>query len=222
MQFLAQNINRNKIMENLFIVDDHKMLLKGLKNFLEENSGWQVGEIFTSSEDCLKELEKRAGEKKEAADLPQIIIVDVQLGKESGFELVKKISKNYPEIKCLIYSMYDTSGYVMQAKESGAKGYISKVASEEELLAALETVKKGGEYIEKRMEASQKKLDSAASLFSRQEKTIFEKILQGKTNREIADELFISLHSVENYVSFIYDKCYVKNRTELIQKFQNN
>lgn len=203
--------------KSLFIVDDHNMLLKGLKSYLEENSDWKVSETFTSAGACLSELEKIS--RKE--DFPQIIIVDVQLGKESGFELVEKITKSLPDIKCLIYSMYDTPGYILQARESGAKGYISKVASEEELLLALETLYRGGEYIEKRMEEVQKKLGSIDSLFSRQEKIIFEKLLQGKSNRQIAEELFISSHSVENYVSFIYDKTSVKNRRELIEKFED-
>lgn len=202
--------------KSLFIVDDHNMLLKGLKSYLEENSDWKVSETFTSPGDCLSELERISLN----GDFPQIIIVDVQLGKESGFELVEKITKGWPDIKCLIYSMYDTPGYILQAKESGAKGYISKVASEEELLLALQTVFEGGQYIEKRMESLQKKLGSVDSLFSRQEKIIFEKLLQGKSNRQIAEELFISSHSVENYVSFIYDKTSVKNRRELIEKFQ--
>ena len=203
--------------KSLFIVDDHNMLLKGLKNYLEENSDWKVLQTFTSAGDCLSELEKIS--RKE--DFPQIIIVDVQLGKESGFELVEKITKNFPGIKCLIYSMYDTPGYILQAKESGAKGYISKVASEDELLLALKRLYEGGQYIEKRMEGVEKKLSVVDSLFSRQEKIIFEKLLQGKSNRQIADELFISSHSVENYVSFIYDKTSVKNRRELIEKFDD-
>lgn len=204
--------------KSLFIVDDHNMLLKGLKNYLEENSDWKVLQTFTSAEECFCALEKinSCGE----GAFPQIIIVDVQLGKESGFELVEKITKNFSGIKCLIYSMYDTPGYILQAKESGAKGYISKVASEDELLLALKRLHEGGQYIEKRMEGVQKKLGSVDSLFSRQEKIIFEKLLQGKSNRQIADELFISSHSVENYVSFIYDKTSVKNRRELIEKFE--
>ncbi len=206
--------------KSLFIVDDHNMLLKGLKNYLSENSEWKVLQTFTSAEECLCALGKINSGGEGA--FPQIIIVDVQLGKESGFELVEKITKGWPDIKCLIYSMYDTPGYILQAKESGAKGYISKVASEDELLLALQTLYEGGQYIEKRMESLQKKLGSVDSLFSRQEKIIFEKLLQGKSNRQIAEELFISSHSVENYVSFIYDKTNVKNRAELLKKFEDN
>ena len=124
----------------LFIVDDHKMLLNGLKNYLEENSHWNVTGIFTSSSECLNHLATITDAEK----FPQVIIVDVQLGKESGFELVEKITQGWPQIKCIIYSMYDTPGYVLQAKECGALGYISKVASEDELLLALQTVSDGG------------------------------------------------------------------------------
>ncbi len=204
--------------KSLFIVDDHNMLLKGLENYLLENTDWKVSGTFTSATACLSALETISLQE----DFPKIIIVDVQLGKESGFELVEKITKRRPDIKCLIYSMYDTPGYILQAKESGAKGYISKVASEEELLLALQTLYEGGEYIEKRMEKINQKLCSVDALFSRQEKVIFEKLLQGKSNRQIADELFISSHSVENYVSFIYDKTNVKNRAELLKKFEDN
>ncbi|MCR5612081.1 response regulator transcription factor [Treponema sp.] len=210
---------RKKTVEKttLFIVDDHRMLLNGLKNYLEENSDYKIPHIFLNASDCLDSLVE-ISEKKEK--LPQIIIVDIQLKNESGFDLVKKITKMFPTIKCVMYSMYDTAGYILQAKECGAKGYISKVASEEELLNALNTVANGGEYIEKRMEKIQQKISETNSLFSPQEKIIFEKILEGKTNRQIANELFISLHSVENYVTFIYSKTYVKNRSELIEKFQ--
>lgn len=201
----------------LFIVDDHKMLLNGLKNYLEENSDWKVSGVYLNSEECLSCLTALWNSDRE--NLPSVIIVDLQLGKKSGFELVENVSEKWPEIKCLIYSMYDTSGYILQAMESGAKGYISKVASEEELLTALETVASGGEYIEKRMRKMQEKLNSLDLLFSRQEKIIFEKILQGKSNRQISEELYISSHSVENYVSFIYDKACVHNRHELIEKF---
>ena len=108
--------------KTLFIVDDHKMLLKGLKIYLEENSAWQIPYVFLSAAECLECL------SKSMTALPQIIIVDVQLKNESGFELVRKISENYPSVKCIIYSMFDSAGYVLLAKESGAKGYISKTA----------------------------------------------------------------------------------------------
>lgn len=204
-------------MENtLFIVDDHSIVRFGLKDWLETNSNWKVVNSFSSSEKCLEELSSLG---KNSPSLPEIIIIDVQLLGETGFALCKKISDNYSTVKCVMYSMYDTSGYVLQAIENGAKGYISKIASEEELLQCLETVKNGQTYLEEKMKNTQEKLTNIVQGLSNQEKIIFEAILQGKSNIQISDELFISLRTVENYISRIYDKVDVKKRSELIEKF---
>lgn len=217
---LAAKVDIAKMNNKLFIVDDHKMLLTGLKYYLEKNTEWKVPHIFTTKRECLEKLsELSADVNKDNTSLPQIIIIDVQLCGESGFSLVQEISKLYKSIKCVMYSMYDTSGYIMQAKNCGAKGYISKVASEEELVKCLEIVQNGGVYIEEKMRKAQEKLNYVEPLLSKQEKRILEKLLQNKTNKQISEELFISVHTVEDYVSDLYDKCDAKNRAELIEKF---
>ena len=198
----------------LYIVDDHNMVRNGLKAWLENHSEWRVEKDFATSAECLKCLECSG------APLPEIIIIDVQLINETGFDLVKKISEKWPEIKCVMYSMYDTTGFVLQAKDSGAKGYISKVAKEEELVHCLEVVQNGGTYIEQYMAEAQNKIDSIVSILSKQERNIFEALLQEKSNKQICDELFISPRTVENYTSRLYAKIGVKNREELIERFR--
>ena len=198
----------------LFIVDDHKMLLLGLQYYLNTNTFWDVTDVFESKKDCLKKLAELTKE-----NLPEIIIVDVQLTEENGFSLVQEISEKYQSIKCVMYSMYNTAGYIMQAKDCGAKGYISKVANEEELVECLKIVQDGGVYIEEKLFNIKQNLETIEPLLAKREKRILEKILQNKTNKEISEELFLSIHTVEDYVSDIYDKCDVKNRTELVNKF---
>ena len=78
----------------------------------------------------------------------------------------------------------------------------------------------GGIYLEKNKIEAQQKLEDLTLLFTKQETRILEKLLQGKSNEDISKELFISMHTVENYVSFIYDKANVKNRFELLEKFK--
>ena len=209
----------------LYIVDDHNMVRNGLKAWLENHSEWHVEKDFATSAECLECLEcldKLAKTNTAAANLPipEIIIVDVQLINETGFELVKKISQKWPDIKCVMYSMYDTTGFVLQARDSGAKGYISKVAKEEELVHCLEVVQNGGTYLEQYMAEAQNKIDSIVSILSKQERNIFEALLQEKSNKQICDELFISPRTVENYTSRLYAKIGVKNREELITKFR--
>ncbi len=202
----------------LCIIDDHNMVRNGLKSWLESHTAWRVAKDFSSGEECLEFLSSISFD----SDIfPEIIIVDVQLLSETGFKFVKLLSEKYPRIKTVMYSMYDTVGFVLQAKDSGAKGYISKIAKEEELVACLETVQGGGTYLEERMVKSQNKIDSIITMLSKQERNVFECILQGKTNRQICDELFLGLHTVENYISLLYDKISVKNREELIQKYRN-
>ena len=206
----------------LYIVDDHNMVRNGLKAWLEQHTDWRVPKDFADSKECLEYLECLSKMDAKLRDIafPEIIIVDVQLIDETGFALVKKISEKYPQIKCVMYSMFDTTGFVLQAKDSGAKGYISKVAKEEELAHCLEVVQNGGTYIEQYMAEAQNKIDSIVSVLSKQERNIFEAILQEKSNKEICDELFISPRTVENYTSRLYAKIGVKNREELIERFK--
>lgn len=204
-------------MENtLYIVDDHSIVRFGLKEWLETNSNWKVINSYSNSSDCLKQL-KLLGKKSPL--LPEIIIIDVQLLGETGFSLCQEITKNFKNIKCIMYSMYNTSGYVLQATESGAKGYISKISSEENLLHCIEMVKRGQIYLEEDMKEVQVQLVDLIDGFTKQEKTIFEALLQGKTNEQIGEELFISTKTVNNYVCRIYKKVDVKDREELLQKY---
>ena len=206
----------------LYIVDDHTMVRNGLKAWLEQHTDWRVPKDFADSKECLECLEclSKMDAKIRDGAFPEIIIVDVQLIGETGFSLVKKISENWPDIKCVMYSMFDTTGFVLQAKDSGAKGYISKVAKEEELARCLEVVQNGGTYLEQYMTEAQNKVDSIVSVLSKQERNIFEAILQEKSNKEICDELFISPRTVENYTSRLYSKIGVKSREELIERFK--
>ena len=208
-------------MKNIvYIVDDHNMVRNGLKSWLEQHTQWRVPKDFASSKECLDCLNCLSKSLKNEELFPAVIIVDVQLINETGFSLVQEISEKYPEIKCVMYSMYDTTGFVLQAKDSGAKGYISKVAKEEELAHCLDVVQNGGTYREHYMTEAQTKVDSIVSILSKQERVIFEALLQEKSNKQICEELFISPRTVENYTSRLYSKVGVKNREELIEKFR--
>ena len=203
--------------KELFIVDDHFMLRKGIASYLEEKTLWKVSGTFSSAKDCLKELSK-SGENKEK--LPEIIIIDIQLGKESGFDLAREVKNTYPQVKIIIYSMFDTLGFKLQAKDLGVKGFISKAAGDKELINCLNIVHSDGTYFEENDISIQKELDSIIPILKENEKRVFELILQGKTNSQIKDELFLSLHTVENYVSYILNITECKNRNQLIEKFK--
>ena len=203
-------------MTDIFIVDDHSMLRNGLKSFLENTGRWKVTGTFSTGTECLSALAKCS--KK---DRPELIIIDIQLAEgETGFNLVKNLKSLYSEIKIVMYSMYNTWGFILQAKDLGVQGYISKVAGDEELLICLENVKNGSTYYEKKSESIQTELSSILSVLKKQERIVFEMVLQGKSNRQISDELFISLHTVENYISYLIKLSDCKKRDELIEKYK--
>ena len=215
---------------NLFIVDDHFMLRKGIAAYLEEKTFWRITGTFADSKSCLEELNNIEANARTAASatksatqaasaFPEIIIIDIQLGKESGFELVSQIKAAFPQIKVVIYSMFDTLGFKLQAKDLGAEGFISKASSDEKLVACLNTVKNGGSYYEENDLSIQKELDSIVPFLKENERRVFELVLQGKNNDQIKDELFLGLHTVENYVSYILNISNCKNRKQLIEKF---
>ncbi|MCR4735632.1 MAG: response regulator transcription factor, partial [Treponema sp.] len=175
---------------------------------------WLVERTFSTGEECLSAL-KNCDEK------PQLIIVDIQLTNgESGFSLVKQLKSLYPQIKIVMYSMYDTWGFILQAKDLGVQGYISKVSSDEDLVRCLSIVQNGGTYYEKKSESIQSELESITSALKKQEKIVFELVLQGKSKKQIADMLFISLHTVENYVSYLIKLADCKNMDELIERYK--
>ena len=116
--------------------------------------------------------------------------------------------------------MYDTWGFILQAKDLGVQGYISKVASDEELVRCLNIVRDGGTYYEKKSESIQNELESILPVLKKQEKIVFELVLQGRSNKQISDSLFISLHTVENYLSYLVKLAGCKNREDLIEKYK--
>ena len=203
--------------QKLFIIDDHSMLKKGLKSYLEENSQWIVSGTFSNSKECMEALKKIGSD---STDFPALLIVDIQLVDESGFDLVKKVRTQFPGLKIVMYSMYDIWGFILQAKDLGVEGYISKVASDEELIKCINIVARGGKYYPVKEESIQNEIDSIVSVLRKQEKLVFEMLLQGKSNVQIKEELFLSLHTVENYVSYLVKLTDSSNRAQMIEKYK--
>ena len=118
-----------------------------------------------------------------------------------------------------MYSMFDTAGYVSQAKTLGAKGYVSKASPEAELVKCLQAVSKGELFIDERIQPFFEKIDEIIKFMTKTERRIFHEILKGKTNAQITEILNISTHSIECYVSRIYDITGIRNREQLINYF---
>ena len=198
--------------ESIIIVDDHAMMRNGLRSWLIENTRWKNIRLVDSIDTAKNLLSEEQSE---------ICIIDVQIGNDDGFALLDFITKESKSVKCVMYSMFDTPAYVSQAKTLGAKGYVSKASSEEELVNCLEAVSRGETFIDEKMEKSFEKIDEIIRFMTKTERRVFQEILMGKNNTQISEMLDISNHSIECYVSRIYDITGIRNRDQLISHFSS-
>lgn len=199
----------------LFLIDDHPIIIDAIKGWIQENSEWKVIGSVGSSEDALKKLSEFSKN-----ELPEIVIFDIQLKEGQSFELIKTVLEKYAEIKAVVYSVYEVTGYAMCAFECGAKGYVSKSVSAQEFFECLKTVQNGETYIQKELDNKVTKTVNAVKFLTKQERRIFEEIINGSSNADIAEKLGIGFHTTEVYVSRVYKKLGANYREDLIQKYK--
>ena len=202
--------------KNLMLVDDHEMILLGLKNFIESKNSWKVTGLAKSIEaakSLLQEFSANGG-------LPQIIVIDIELGEENGFDLAVFVRETFPNIKIIMYTMHDESDYVLKSRQLKIDGYISKASASEEFIKCLDAVYSGKEYLEGRLEEGQAQIEEAVSLLTKREVLIFREMLNGKSNMEISQILNLTKHSVEVYATTIYEKLFCNGRVDLLKKYR--
>lgn len=202
----------------LLIVDDHAIVRRGLQSFLDMHCDFEVvGEAESGEDSVDKARELR----------PDIILMDVRMPGINGIEACRLILEEQPEIKIIMLTSYTDEESVMASILAGAKGYILKKVDTEILVRDLERVTRGESLLDpavtqqvfekiKSLTKStsyddvMKKLDQLTD----QEKRILSLVAKGKTNKEIAEELFISYKTVRNYVTSILTKLNMSNRTQ--------
>ena len=162
---------------------------------------------------------QKLSELSEKKALPQILILDLFLGEESGIDLMREVVWKFPSVKILVYSMFSKPGIVSIVLENGAKGFVSKSAPEAELLNAIKIVLGGESYVQQNLVPSLFTYRTMLDSFTRQEQNIFKLLLERKTKAQIASELNLASRSLENYLSRIYSKTGCNDHEELIRKF---
>lgn len=193
----------------VFIIDDHYMVIEGIRSLLqhEKNIEW-MGHAM-NAESCLAFLNKQQ---------PDVILMDINLPDKSGIELCNEVKELYPNIFILGLSTFNQQSFIQKMMDNGASGYLLKNASKEELLEGIETVMKGKTFLSD--EASQslrKNTDVEAPVLTRREKEVIELIAEGMTNNEIAGKLFISTTTVDTHRKNLLTKLSAKNTAELIK-----
>lgn len=196
------------------LVDDHEVVRLGLRALLERHPQFDVvGEASSARE----ALEKVASLK------PDVAVMDIRLSGVSGIEACEQIVERFPNTKVIMLTSYAEDEMLFSAIRAGASGYILKQIGGDDLVKAIESVGRGEASLDpvvtqrvfQEVRRAVKEEESSAFVsLSQQEKHVLLLVSEGKTNREIAKNLFLGEGTVRNYVSSILSKLNVSNRAE--------
>jgi DNA-binding NarL/FixJ family response regulator len=189
------------------LADDHELIREGLRRLIEDNPDLEVvGEVGDGLE-LLSLLE---------AQVPDLVIMDIWMPNLRGIEAARRIKSRYPAVKVLILSMYRE--YLHQALAAGADGYLLKEDALRELFCAIESIRNGRSYISTRLsEGAAGGVPHQGEALSVREREVLKLIVEGESNKEIAEELFISVRTVESHRASIISKLKVKSVAELVK-----
>ncbi|MET3683002.1 two-component system response regulator DegU [Alkalibacillus flavidus] len=213
---------------SIVLIDDHKLFREGIKRILEFEQGFEVvAEAGDGSEaiDTIKEHQ------------PDIVLMDINMPDVNGVEATRQIVDQYNDLKVIILSIHDDESYVTHALKSGALGYMLKEMDTEELVNAIKIVSQGGSYIHPKVTHNllreYRRLSGETSdnsnvafeyieyrkplhLLTRRECEVLQLMTDGRSNRGISEDLYISEKTVKNHVSNILQKMNVNDRTQAV------
>jgi two-component system, NarL family, response regulator DegU len=202
----------------VMLVDDHEVVLEGLIRILEKQGGIKIVTVARSAEEALEKIVRFP---------PDVIIVDIQLPGMNGIELIKRIKSNYPEIEAITLTVFDDEQFAKQAIKAGAIGYVIKDAAKDELVKAVRAAARGESLISTSVarklideinepEGRKKKKAEGFEGLSQREVDVIKLMTRGYNNRQIADILFISEHTVKVHIRNIFRKIDVADRTNAV------
>ena len=199
------------------IVDDHKMFRQGVESMLNEHDDISLSWGAKNSAETIANLAK---------EIPDVILMDISLGDESGITLTKEILESYPTIKVLGLSMHKEDNYIVNLLEIGAKGYLLKDAGSDEMVMAIKKVYDGDTYysshvtnvLMKHITQGTKPSETGDQVkLTNRESEILKLIAEEFSNPEIAERLFISIRTVDTHRRNLLDKIQAKNTAGLVR-----
>lgn len=202
----------------VLIIDDHQMIREGLTHFINQTEGLTV---------CGEADNARNGMEAIASLKPDVVLVDISLPGSNGIEFIKNTKARHPKLPIVVLSMHDESLYAERALRAGAFGYIMKRESTDQVITALRKALLGELHVSGTVSAAmfrkligkqQSKGDgSSVTVLSDRELEVFELIGRGRTTREIAESLHLSVKTIDSHRAHIKDKLGLRTATELVQ-----
>lgn len=194
---------------SIFIVDDHYMVIEGIRSILqhEKDIEWMGHAMNAAS--CLSFLKQQ---------LPDVILMDINLPDMNGIDLCKEVAKLYPSIFVLGLSTFNQQPFIRNMLDNGASGYVLKNATKEELLIAIQTVLSGKSYLSMEAAISLRETSKELPFITKREKEVLQLVAAGLTNIEIGEKLFISIPTVNSHRKSLLEKFNANNTAILITK----
>ena len=196
----------------VMLADDHVLCREGIKQLLEFDGSIEVISEVNDGEECLKQLE---------SIMPQVLLLDINMPKKNGIEVLKEIRKKKYPIKVLILTVHNEADYLLKAFDLGADGYMAKDSESSELKIAINNLLNGESYIQPKLvpllnskliarDVDKARIDS----LTKREKEILISIANGMSNREISSKLKISERTVKNHIFNLFKKIETNDRTQ--------
>jgi DNA-binding NarL/FixJ family response regulator len=198
----------------IMIVDDHLVVREGLKRLLEIDSEIEVIAEAASGLESLDLIKESP---------PDVVLIDLKMPGINGLETTQLIRRNYPQVKVIVLTMYDDEELVRKAIHVGAHGYLLKNAKRDDLIAAIRHAVQGRSYLDPAITSivldqfkqgqPQAQSDEGA-LLTRRELEVLQAIVKGLTDREAADRMSISEHTVRSHTKSIFRKLRVSSKSQ--------
>ena len=192
----------------VFIVDDHYMVIEGIRSLLQNEKDIEWTGHAMNAASCLAFLKQQ---------LPDVILMDINLPDQSGIELCKEVRLIYPSIFVIGLSTFNQQSFIQKMMDNGASGYVLKNATQKELMEAITTVAKGKSFLSDEASQALRKDESFHIVLTRREKEVLELIAEGMTNAEIAKQLFIGVTTVDTHRKNLLAKFEAKNTASLVR-----
>ncbi len=191
-------------MIRVFLADDHPLTRSGIASYLEQEKDMELVGEASDGEEALERIR---------ALTPDVALMDIRMPKEDGVSVVRRMKEEGLRTSALMLTSYDAQQYVVASLRCGAKGYVLKTATPEELASAIRVVFVGGVYLDREVSRNIDG-DFSPEELSVREREVLLLAAKGLSSKEAAKELFISDRTVQTHLASIYDKLGAKNKTE--------
>lgn len=201
----------------VFVIDDHPAIREALATTINSKLDMRLVGESGSAQQALRQIERNA---------PDVVIVDISLDDAHGLDLVEEIRDQWPSVRIIVFSMYDESVYAERAIRAGASGYIMKSEPTQSVVSAVQSVSDGEVYLSRRMSSrilskvirqQDYQLGSATEKLTDREMTVFQKLGEGHSVRDIAGQLDLSRKTIETYRRRAKEKLGFETVAELLQ-----